>query len=54
MGYARTRPAERVAASIGALASVPIQFANACDVPKGGCAVGVAGSAGNGAAASHR
>jgi hypothetical protein len=36
MGYATTRPAERVAASIGALASAPIQFATACDVPQGG------------------
>ena len=36
MGYATTRPAERVAASIGALASAPIQFEAACDVPKGG------------------
>ena len=36
MGYATTRPAERVAASMGALASAPIQFAAACDVPKGG------------------
>jgi hypothetical protein len=36
MGYATTRPAERVAASLGALASAPIQFATACDVPQGG------------------
>jgi hypothetical protein len=36
MGYATTRAAERVAASIGALASAPIQFQNSCDVPKGG------------------
>jgi len=36
MGYATTRAAERVAASIGALGSAPIQFAAACDVPKGG------------------
>ena len=36
MGYATTRPAERLAASIGAMASAPIQFAAACDVPKGG------------------
>ena len=36
MGYATTRAAERVAASIGALASAPIQFAAASDVPKGG------------------
>ena len=31
-----TRTAERVAASIGALGSAPIQFGAACDVPKGG------------------
>jgi hypothetical protein len=36
MGYATTRAAERVAASIGALVSAPIQFQNSCDVPKGG------------------
>ncbi len=36
MGYATTRPAERVAASIGGLASAPPQFETACDVPKGG------------------
>ena len=36
MGYATTRPAERVAASIGGLASAPPQFEMACDVPKGG------------------
>ena len=36
MGYATTRPAERVAASVGLLASAPIRFAAACDVPSGG------------------
>ncbi len=36
MGYATTRPAERVAASIGGLAAAPPQFETACDVPKGG------------------
>jgi hypothetical protein len=36
MGYATTRPAERVAASVGALASAPIRFAAACDIPSGG------------------
>lgn len=36
MGYATTRAAERVAASIGALGAAPIQFDAACDVPKGG------------------
>jgi len=36
MGYATTRPAERVAAALGALASAPIQFESASDVPKGG------------------
>ena len=36
MGYATTRPAERVAAAMGLLASAPIQFAAAQDVPKGG------------------
>jgi hypothetical protein len=36
MGYATTRPAERVAAAMGALASAPIQFESASDVPKGG------------------
>lgn len=36
MGYATTRPAERVAASVGGLSSAPIQFAPACDVPQGG------------------
>ena len=36
MGYATTRVAERVAASIGALGAAPIQFAPAYDVPKGG------------------
>jgi hypothetical protein len=36
MGYATTRPAERVAAAMGALASAPIQFETASDVPKGG------------------
>ncbi len=36
MGYATTRSAERVAAAMGVLASAPIQFETACDVPKGG------------------
>ena len=38
MGNATTRPAERVAASMGALgaASAPIRFSEACDVPRGG------------------
>jgi hypothetical protein len=36
MGYATTRSAERVAASVGVLASAPIQFETVCDVPKGG------------------
>jgi len=36
MGYATTRPAERMAAAMGALASAPIQFEAAQDVPKGG------------------
>jgi len=36
MGYATTRSGERVAASMGVLASAPVQFEAACDVPKGG------------------
>src|SRR5207247_11406901 len=36
MGYATTRSGERVAAAMGVLASAPIQFETACDVPKGG------------------
>jgi len=36
MGYATTRSAERVGAWMGLLASAPIQFETACDVPKGG------------------
>ena len=36
MGYATTRSDERVAAAMGVLASAPIQFETACDVPKGG------------------
>ena len=36
MGYASTRPAERVAAAMGALSSAPIQFETASDIPKGG------------------
>ena len=36
MGYATTRSTERVAAAMGGLASAPIQFEPACDVPKGG------------------
>jgi len=36
MGYATTRSAERVAAAMGLLASAPIEFEAARDVPKGG------------------
>ena len=36
MGYATTRSTERVAAAMGVLASAPVQFEAACDVPKGG------------------
>ena len=36
MGYATTRSTERVAAAMGVLASAPVQFETACDVPKGG------------------
>ena len=36
MGYATTRPTERVAAAMGALSSAPIQFETASDIPKGG------------------
>ena len=36
MGYASTRPDERVAAAMGSLPSAPIQFETASDVPKGG------------------
>lgn len=36
MGYARTRTSERVAAAMGLLASAPVRFQAACDVPKGG------------------
>jgi hypothetical protein len=36
MGYATTRSDDRVAAAMGVLASAPIQFETACDVPKGG------------------
>jgi hypothetical protein len=36
MGYATTRSAERVAASVGVLGSAPIRFETVCDVPKGG------------------
>jgi hypothetical protein len=36
MGYATTRTSERVAAAMGLLASAPVQFQAACDVPKGG------------------
>ena len=36
MGYAATRTSERVAAAMGLLASAPVRFQAACDVPKGG------------------
>jgi hypothetical protein len=36
MGYATTRSLERVAAAMGQLASAPIEFQSACDVPQGG------------------
>lgn len=36
MGYATTRSLERVAAAMGLLASAPIAFQTACDVPQGG------------------
>jgi hypothetical protein len=36
MGNATTRTAERVAAAMGLLASAPVRFQAACDVPKGG------------------
>lgn len=36
MGYATTRPLERVAAALGALEAAPIQFEPAVDVPNGG------------------
>jgi hypothetical protein len=36
MGYATTRPAQRVAAAMGVLTTAPIEFEAACDVPKGG------------------
>jgi len=36
MGYATTRPLERVAAAVGALEAAPIQFEPAVDVPNGG------------------
>jgi hypothetical protein len=36
MGYAATRSLERVAAAMGMLASAPIEFQTACDVPQGG------------------
>jgi hypothetical protein len=36
MGYATTRTSERVAAAMGLLASAPVRFQAACDVPKGG------------------
>jgi hypothetical protein len=36
MGYATTRSLERVAAAMGQLASAPIEFQTACDVPQGG------------------
>jgi hypothetical protein len=36
MGYATTRSMERVAAAMGLLASAPIAFQTACDVPQGG------------------
>lgn len=36
MGYATTRTSERVAAAMGLLATAPVRFQAACDVPKGG------------------
>jgi len=36
MGYATTRPLERVAAAVGALEAAPIQFEPAVDIPNGG------------------
>jgi len=36
MGYGTTRSLERVAAAMGMLASAPIEFQTACDVPQGG------------------
>jgi hypothetical protein len=36
MGYGATRSLERVAAAMGMLASVPIEFQSSCDVPQGG------------------
>ena len=36
MGYGTTRSLERVAAAMGMLASAPIEFKTACDVPQGG------------------
>jgi|WetSurMetagenome_2_1015567.scaffolds.fasta_scaffold59696_2 hypothetical protein len=36
MGYGATRSLERVAAAMGMLASAPIEFQTACDVPQGG------------------
>ena len=36
MGYATTRPLERVAAAMGALEAAPIQFEPAVDIPNGG------------------
>lgn len=36
MGYATTRPLERVAAALGALEAAPIQFEPVVDVPNGG------------------
>jgi len=36
MGYATTRTSERVAAAMGLLASAPVRFQAACDVPRGG------------------
>ena len=36
MGYATTRPLERVAAALGALEAAPIQFEPAVDIPNGG------------------
>ena len=36
MGYGATRSLERVAAAMGTLESVPIEFEAAADIPEGG------------------
>ena len=41
MGYATTRTAERVAAAMGLMASAPVRFQAAGDVPKGGVLLAV-------------